>query len=220
MKDLILKNKLLVILIVLYFVAGLSVLIAFDKGEFELLVNRHHDPYLDVFFFYITYLGDGWGSALILVLVFLRRIYYGLLALISLLVSAVIVQSMKRLIFAEYPRPSKFFEKQIDLHFIDGLELHSYFSFPSGHSSGAFSVFIILALIAQNKIYAVFYFLLALLAAFSRVYLMQHFFIDTYFGAGIGIIVAILVYYYIDYRSSLPENTIVQRPLLKIFEKK
>jgi membrane-associated phospholipid phosphatase len=58
------------------------------------------------------------------------------------------------------------------------------------------------------------------LVAFSRVYLLQHFFIDTYFGAEIGIITAILVYYYIDYRSNIPANSTIQQPLLKVFGKK
>lgn len=190
---------------------------AFDKGEFERIVNKRHHSYLDVFFFYITYLGDGWGSVIILFLIFLRKIYYGILALVSFLASTIIVQVMKRLIFADSPRPSKFFEKEIDLHIIQGLELHSFFSFPSGHSSGAFSIFIILAMVSKNQMLVAFYFILSVLVAFSRVYLLQHFFLDTFVGAWIAIIFAFLTYYYIEFKSTLPQKAILHKPLLKAF---
>jgi membrane-associated phospholipid phosphatase len=199
---------------------SIFILFFFDKGEFELSVNRNHDPYLDVFFFYVTYLGDGRVSVIILALIFFRRIYYGILALVSFLASVLVTQSMKRLIFSEYPRPSKFFEKQIDLHLVDGVDLHTYFSFPSGHASGAFSIFMILALISKNKLHTFVFFMLSLLVAFSRIYLLQHFFIDTFFGAWIAIIIAFFVYYYLNDRSNLPEKENLQRPLLKILQKK
>ena len=73
-----------------------------------------------------------------------------------------------------------------DLHFIDGVNLHSNFSFPSGHSTAAFSTFFFLALIARKPILQVMLFSVGLLVAFSRVYISQHFFEDIYVGGIIG----------------------------------
>ncbi|MBX9853302.1 MAG: phosphatase PAP2 family protein [Cytophagaceae bacterium] len=194
-------------------------LVVFDKGELELLINRRHDPYLDDFFFYFTYLGDGRTLIPIIIILFFRKIYYGILALLSFLISTLVSQAMKRMFFADFPRPSKFFEKEIDIHVIQGLELHSYYSFPSGHSSGAFAVFLILGMFSRNVFVSIGCFLVALLVAFSRIYLMQHFFIDTYFGAIIGAIIAFLVFYILERKSYLPQNSLINRPLLKIFNK-
>lgn len=219
MKEVIRNNKLLAFLFAIYLVAGFAILVYYSKGQFELLVNRHHHVYLDEFFLYITFLGDGLGSVIIIFLIFLRRIYYGLIALFSFLISTAIVQSMKRFIFEDFPRPKKFFQHFVDIRVIDGLELHESHSFPSGHSQGAFAVFIVLCLISKDKRWSILYFSLALMAAFSRVYLMQHFFIDTYFGAIIGTLTAVLAYYYMQYRSALNKKISLHRPLLRIFDK-
>jgi membrane-associated phospholipid phosphatase len=204
----------------LYLGAGVIMLFIFPKGELELLVNKHHNSYLDQFFFYITYFGDARILLPILLISFFRKIYHGLLVTLVFVLSTIVVQSMKRIIFAEYPRPSKFFEKHIDLHFIEGLELHTYYSFPSGHSSGAFAVFFTLGLLVREKVLAVLFFIIALLVAFSRVYLMQHFFIDTYFGALLGVLTSIIVYYFIDRKSTLPQKESLNKPLFRIFARK
>lgn len=220
MKEIIRKNYILFCLLFLYLGAGSIVLILFPKGDFELWINRKHHFFFDEFFFYVTYLGDGRILVPLILIAGLRKRYTGFMILVSFLLSTIVVQGMKRTFFAEYPRPSKFFEKMIDIHVIDGLELHSYYSFPSGHSSGAFGVFIMWALLVKNKSYAILFFFLAFLTAFSRIYLMQHFFIDTYFGAIAGAGIAVLVYYYLDLKSTLPQNQFLQKPLVGIFDKK
>jgi len=219
LKELIKENKLLGILLSIYLITGIFIITSFEKGQFELWFNRQHRPEFDYFFFYITYLGDGIGSAILVLLLLLRRIYYGILGALSVITSTIIAQGMKRVMFSEFPRPVKFFEKKVQLHLIDGLEIHEFYSFPSGHSSGAFAVFILLCLISKDKIWTLCYFTLALMVALSRIYLMQHFFIDTFFGAIIGTLSAVFVYFYIHYKSSLPEVNRLQRPLLKIFDK-
>jgi membrane-associated phospholipid phosphatase len=126
---------------------------------------------------------------------------------------------MKRLVFDDYPRPSKFFEKNIDLHVIEGLELHSFFSFPSGHSSGAFAVFFILGMFSRNIWITVLCFMTAVFVALSRVYLMQHFLIDVYAGGIIGVVVSFIIYYIFERKSNLHQNPVLNKPLLKAFKK-
>ena len=220
MKELIRKNFILFNLFFLYLGAGLVILVVFEKGELELLINKRHHPYLDEFFLAITYLGDGRVLVPLIILASLRKRYNGLLIFLTFIISTIIVQSMKRTIFAEYPRPSKFFEKLIEIRVIEGLELHSYYSFPSGHASGAFAVFFMWGLLVKNKMYAVLFFFLALLTAFSRIYLMQHFFVDTYFGALFGVLIAVIIFYYLDCKSTLSQKESLQKPLFSIFNKK
>ena len=192
----------------------------FQKGNFELIVNGINNDYFDEFFYYITYLGDGWASVIIILLLLFFRLYNGLLALISFLMSTIIVQGIKRLIFPDLPRPIKFFDHKVQLHLIDGLQIHETHSFPSGHSSGAFSVFIILCLMAREKLWSLLFFNLALMVTISRIYLMQHFFIDTFIGAIIGALMAIFTFYYFQYQSPLRQNEVLQKPLLTIFNHK
>lgn len=40
---------------------------------------------------------------------------------------------------------------------VDGVHLHSAHSFPSGHATGAFAVFMVLALIVKNPFWKVFF---------------------------------------------------------------
>ncbi len=219
MKEIIRNNKVLLILVFLYIITGLFLLF-FKKGDIELFVNSHNNIYLDYFFIYVTLLGSGGVLLLIILAISFRKIYYGIMGLIAFLVSTIIVQSLKRIIFAEYPRPSKFFEKHLDLHYVEGLDLHSFYSFPSGHSSGAFSVFILLAIISKNNLLAILFFVIALLASFSRIYLLQHFFIDTFAGAFIGILVTFIVYYFISHHTTWPEKKKLSQPLYTIFYKR
>jgi membrane-associated phospholipid phosphatase len=76
------------------------------------------------------------------------------------------------------------------------FEQHSNFSFPSGHSTAAFSVCIFLALISNNKKWGYFYGVLAILISFSRVYLSQHYFIDILVGSILGTTITFFIYYY------------------------
>lgn len=217
MKEIVKGNTILFVLLFLYIAAGLILLIVFPKGDFELLINSGHHPFWDTFFYYITYFGDGILLSVIILIAALRKVYYGFLVLVSFLISTIIVQSLKRGVFDEYPRPSKFFDKLVDLHVVEGLELHSYHSFPSGHSSGAFSVFFMLALLIRNKFLAILFFFMAFFTAISRVYLLQHFLIDIYVGGIMGAITAILIYYYVEKRTTIKEKTFFNKSVFELF---
>ena len=63
--------------------------------------------------------------------------------------------------------------------------MHSFFSFPSGHTVSAFALFAFFAFLSKNK-YGFIWLIFAVLTAFSRIYLCQHFLIDTFAGSVIG----------------------------------
>ena len=125
-------------------------------------------------------------AAIIVALGFIYRVRFGVIGFIGLISASVVTQILKRQVFDDHLRPSKVFEQMADVHFIDGVNLHTNFSFPSGHSTAAFSTFFFLALIARKPMLQVALFTAGLLVAFSRVYINQHFFEDIYVGSIIG----------------------------------
>lgn len=161
------------------------------KGKTEWMVNTQHSPMADEFYRYITYWGDGitFGVVIVLVLIWgnFRRALEGVLIL---LVHTLIVQGFKRTIFEGWPRPKSFFEQAgiQDLYLVPGIEVHTANTFPSGHSATAFALAAFLTLWYPRSGAVLVLFVLAALGAFSRVYLLQHFVVDTVFGSLAGMI--------------------------------
>ncbi|MBS1563115.1 MAG: phosphatase PAP2 family protein, partial [Bacteroidetes bacterium] len=87
-------------------------------------------------------------------------------------------------------------------------------SFPSGHTTSAFALATILALHATKKGWGVFFLLLAVGVAYSRIYLGQHFLPDVTMGAILGTVSGLLVYAFVNIKlrrrtvaAELPEET-------------
>jgi len=163
-------------------------LLFFPKENMSLWLNSMHSSFLDSFFFYTTYLGDG----LVFIPVFLVLLWrnYILSAFFAVFVAleAVIVQLvLKKGVFAHLNRPPAVIENFDQLHQVSGVDLHHLHTFPSGHTQSAFLVAFFLVLLFQNyKFLQLFIPFVALLVGVSRIYLLQHFFVDVWFGALIG----------------------------------
>lgn len=168
-----------------------------ERNTLHLWFNAHHHAWADVFFRYLTYMGDGVFGAFIVLLAMVYRIRYGVVGLIGLAGSGMLTQLLKRQVFFEIKRPSKVFEQIADLHFVEGVELHGNFSFPSGHATAAFSIFLLLAFIFRKPAWQLVCFSLALLVAFSRVYISQHFFEDIFAGSIIGTTVTSIAFFWL-----------------------
>jgi membrane-associated phospholipid phosphatase len=179
----------------LFLLAGGILQWRYSQAEIFLFVNTHYQTWADYLFAYGTHLGDGlFYAAVVLGLLFVRY-QYALTALAAFALSGLTAQLLKRLAFSGALRPKAFFEKSGQvLHWVDGVEVHLYNSFPSGHATTAFSVFCLLSLLAGRKGWGAFWFALALAAAYSRVYLGQHFFGDVFAGSIIGVGVTVACY--------------------------
>lgn len=190
-----LENKPFLLLFLIYLIVGIYPAFQ-DKLDIHLWFNQFHHPYLDTLFKYITYLGDGFG-VLISAGIFLFIEYrYSIFIILGGYLPGVITQILKRLVFADQNRPSVYLSsEQID--FISGVDLHQNFSFPSGHSTSAFALFCCLSFIIKKPLYQSLFFILALTASLSRIYLHQHFYRDTLAGALIGVLGCVLVYYFL-----------------------
>lgn len=153
-----------------------------------LLLNDNMGPVADQFFKYWTYVGDGW---IWVPLFFFFLVYHkkSLPLLISTIVlSTLIAQGVKNWIFPGEPRPTKAIADLSLIHTVPGVELHTVNSFPSGHTTTAFSIFLLVCLVIPQRSIVVISFVAALLVAYSRVYLAQHFPTDL----GGGMLAAVL----------------------------
>lgn len=169
-------------------------LTAFSKSQIHLFINAHHTPAADWFFKYITFLGEGWWFLLgIPALIFVSWRAAIQLALSGLL-TGLVTALFKQVLFSGEPRPIKYFEASEPLYLIAGAEHNLWNSFPSGHTLAAFALYFTLALLAKNKGFSLFCFVLAVLVGYSRMYLSQHFLVDVVAGAGLGVVVATISY--------------------------
>lgn len=158
-------------------------------------VNVRNTPIADVFFLYVTYLGDGAFFVIICIILLIYNRRMGILAFASFALSSLVSLFLKTVVFDGSPRPLRFFEHSLsEYHLIEGLDIHSYNSFPSGHTTSAFALFGLLAFLDRRKDRGWVYFLIAALTGYSRVYLFQHFVEDVFVGSLIGTGASMLVY--------------------------
>lgn len=173
-------------------------LLSNSKPELHILSNKANSAFFDYFFKYITNLGDGVMIALLTIIFLFVKYRYALVFLTGSLLTAGIINLLKKVILGDVYRPSKYFElyETYQLHFVEGVKLHSLYSFPSGHTGTAFNVFFMLALIARTKAQKLLFFFMAIVVGYSRVYLSQHFLIDITVGSIFGTTLILLTFWW------------------------
>lgn len=175
----------------------LAVFIAvYGKDESFLMINGHYSVQADYFFNWVTFLGE-W---LLWVPLFVYALFYKrdfLIAVaVALVVCTLITHLFKRVIYVGQPRPLRLLEglaRAVPL-----LKHNNYVnSFPSGHTSTAFTTSLLLAFIVRRRWAPYVFTSVAFLVGYSRVYLAQHFVTDVLAGILVGIVssyVALLLY--------------------------
>ena len=182
-------------------ILALFILVLKGSYEFSIKVNNQSSIIFDYFFKYITYVGDGVFLYILSFALIIFNRKWAFLSIISLLITTIVVQILKRLLFDNFYRPSRFFKDLIDdgsWHLVDGVELYDRFSFPSGHTALSFCLFIIICYYLKSNFWSLLLIMLAFLVGFSRIYLTQHFLIDVWFGSLIGSLISLLVITYFE----------------------
>lgn len=181
--------------LLLVFVLAIFVLI-YGKDNSFLMINGAYSMQADYFFNYVTLLGDGliWVPLFLYVLFYKRDFFIAVLS--AVIICTLITHVFKRVIFADEPRPLRLL--QDIARAVPVLKENSYInSFPSGHTSTAFTLALLLAFIVRRN-FAIYVFpLIAFLVGYSRVYLAQHFVTDVLAGSIVGIIssyLSLLIY--------------------------
>ncbi len=172
--------------LLLLVLSGVFYLVLSKTGSF-LAINGLRHPWANEFFINYTFMGDGlFVIGLVVWFFFRKQKKLAANVLSAFLLSGVVVQLIKNLVYA--PRPKLFFEAGQYLHCIDGVTLSNSSSFPSGHTASAFALAMVLAMHYKNNLLGVLLALGAALAGYSRIYLAQHFLGDVWLGALLGIV--------------------------------
>lgn len=146
-------------------------------------------PGLDKLFTYITMLGEQYF--IILVVAWMYWNYSkkeGFVLTLLFIFSSMINTLLKAVFYTQRP-----FQK---LDNFDAKRVHTAggHSFPSGHTQGASTLFVALALVFKNKTFTVFAIILALLVGVSRMYLGVHWPVDVIGGWALAVLIVFIFY--------------------------
>ena len=172
----------------------LDYIISIDQSIF-LFVNQHlWNSYTGFAMLILTHLGSGYFLLPLIItglLIFDRKkaLKVIVISIIAILFGGIIIHILKELIQRPRPLAEPLFEA-IKIN-VCGRGLCGKNSFPSGHSQAAFSIAAVLSGYYKKR-WLLFY-LLAGLAAFSRVYIGVHYPFDIIAGSVIGYLSAKLV---------------------------
>ena len=214
------REKSFLFLLVPFLFGILYLMIRYGKGPSHLLVNQWNSPAMDTFFKYITHLGDGAVFAIVIIVLAFVRFRWAMYELIAALMTLIFVFITKQLLFKGMPRPTKYFENEEVLHLVEGVKMHEWNSFPSGHTITAFAIFMILVLVVKNNYLKFLFVMIAILAGYSRVYLSQHFLGDIFTGAIIGSLIAVCSCSFVDYIGIFKKATWIDKNLSQLFGEK
>jgi membrane-associated phospholipid phosphatase len=189
------KHRFLLITYFQFLVLGILILSIHSNMDVSLFINRLNSPFFDIFFKYWTLFGSFALIGPILLILCFVNYRQALIAATSSLVGFLLVQVAKRFIWYDAPRPKVFFDGLVDIHYVAGVHIHSTHSFPSGHTTGAFALFIALALMNKRPLWQMLFLVTALLVGYSRLYLAQHFPIDVLVGSVLGTFSALVSYW-------------------------
>ena len=204
LKAIIIGNRLYFLLWGLFLVVGLIFILTVGKAASFITLNPYHVTTLDKIFIWITWLGDGGFSVIVIVLLLIRRRWsMATQVTAAFLLSALVAQILKNIF--SMPRPMQFFPPGAYPYFIKDVTHLGFASFPSGHTTSIFALATILALLTRDQRLKIAYLLAGVLVGYSRIYLGQHFLNDVLMGSCVGTIVAVLVHWlFVEKLASLP----------------
>ena len=198
------------ILLYLGEIAGIFPLFMYEKGEIVLWINqRFAENNYDLFYTRFTELGSGMSFVVLALLYLLFNTRKAYQVVITSILVLVVSQGLKHAF--GYPRPTAYIPKDAFCHLIEGFEYAKNFSFPSGHTMAAFAVFTLIAHYTYSISIKVLGFFTAATIGFSRMYLLQHFYMDVYVGAFLGFGCALLAIAFFSDAKYIPLRGLFRR---------
>ncbi|QKJ31779.1 phosphatase PAP2 family protein [Mucilaginibacter mali] len=169
----------------------------YTREQIYFYINGLHTNWGDVVFPFFTMLGDGLALITLAAIIALFSYRRAFLLISGYLFTALFAQVLKFMF--DMPRPYLYFkDMHSKMHFVKGIDMLSYHSFPSGHTVTAFSACLTLAYLFRNKFLDVLMLALACCIGYSRMYLSQHFFEDVTAGSAVGVFVTLFWLYWLD----------------------
>ncbi len=176
----IISSVLLIILSLVIF----SLSIIYGRATVFFWLNHNEGAIADKFFEAISLLGTGYMWIPIFVAIWIWKKKYIRFTFFVALFSIIIITIFKH-IFLE-ARPFTMAHAHQLIHTAKGFIPDLTLSFPSGHTGTAFSIFFLLASITKRFVYTI-AFIYAVLVAYSRIYLGEHFPIDIAGGITVAV---------------------------------
>lgn len=194
------KNQWLFLTLYSIFLIVIAVILfRFEKSETTRLVNSTWTDFQDVFFSYLTHIGDFVTAIIVILILLFYRFKLALIGSVCFGFTALITQFFKKIVYPDIPRPRYHLDLWEDfntgvLHIANGVTPLATYSFPSGHTTSAFSIFFFVALLINKKWAGVLMLILAVVAGYSRAYLSHHFLEDVFVGSIIGTLGTLLIF--------------------------
>ena len=177
-----------------FIMANTIFVLTFSRQQQMELINLHYSVFFDAAFQFITNTAEVILPIVFLIWMILKKKELIKPYVFSYAISTLVVQLLKHLVFKEALRPILYF-KHLNLkwHLVEGLAINELNSFPSGHTNAAWWMYFWMAFLLPKKWMGIGMGLLAFSVAYSRVYLFQHFPIDTLVGAALGCLISLLM---------------------------
>jgi membrane-associated phospholipid phosphatase len=175
------------IMFVVYWFLSVLLLLFTGHGDLLMWLNRYSIAFLDLPMLIFTKTAHGTVGSILAIGVLLFYSFRGGAVLVSsLIIVGLFTNLAKRLLFFEQHRPFMVYDYADFERVVMEAPLTYFRSFPSGHTMTAFALATVLAVLFPKKWFVVVVFAWAALISFSRVYLCQHFYVDTVWGALFG----------------------------------
>lgn len=197
MLKILINNRSFFVVFLLWLIVVALWQIFYSPTELMFWVNRHHNASLDVFFRYVTLFGEDYvWISLLIYFVFtnyfqkITKLNEIKLLLVTWLAKVFVSVSLKNIF--NLPRPIEVYQNTgREIHLVDGVIIHHWQSFPSGHTMTAFAFACFVALVLKQPKWSIFALFVAILVGYSRMYLFQHFPRDVFAGGilGAGVVV-------------------------------
>jgi membrane-associated phospholipid phosphatase len=188
------SNRIFYLTFTAIWLLGLYYQLNFSQFSLSIWVNSIHTPTLDTIMVWLTNAGDGiWVTIVGLVLIILRKQWW-IVIIGCLSLPSIVTQLLKHQVFSEAHRPSVLMADVPNLYYVKDVVMNQFNSFPSGHTTAAFSLYTLIALMIPHKASGWIWVCVATLIALSRVYLLQHFWADIMAGSLVGMIICTLFF--------------------------
>lgn len=192
LKKPILPPPLMLALFLVNWILGLLILLFTKQGDSLLWLNSFSNKYFDIFFLYVTLLGNGLFAFFLAFVFLFKKLYYALCLGLSFIMVSIFTNLLKHFVFIQHYRPLWYLYYNDFHRVIIDAPINYLRSFPSGHSMTAFAMATILSILFRKKSLSIIFFISALIISWSRVYLCQHFYIDIFWGAILGFFAALI----------------------------
>ena len=204
-KDVLQRIRLFFISYVIILCGCFVIKLIFSREDIYFAVNSRYNAFGDTIFPYITDIGNGWTIIVLSATLVLSNYRAAFLMAGSYAITSISAQIIKHIF--NTPRPKLYFKDYPgSIHFVKGVYILQYDSFPSGHTTTAFSAAVVIVYLIKNKNWSVPLLLIAMLVGYSRMYLSQHFFEDVIGGSALGVFLTVFWLSWIDGKTFLHKD--------------